>query len=355
MATVRGHHAIVALGAAALLASVFHHGSELNSLSNLTGPLVALTVDGGIALAVIYAGRRIASADFSPTEEWRIARWTVAGTVLAVTAIGATLVVRGFEGRALAEPPFPLLVAAGAGSLGGAIAGYHAARQAAEARRARDAVRAVSIVNHLLRHDLRNDLTTISGYADLAAEGDARGDAVEVIARTAAEGVDRIEETSAVADALLGNTDLRRVDLTDAVRRVTAGFADRSAVTVETDLDDDAPIAATDGVRSIVDNLIENAVEHGGPEPTVRVTVRDGDETVTLTVDDDGPGLPAERHGPLVKVDEEAGGLWLVATLAAEYGGDVVADDADLGGARFVVTFPRFDPSEYAAVAGSDT
>jgi len=356
MPTVRGHHAIVALGAAVFLASMVHHGSELGSISGLTGPVVALAVDGGIAVAVVYAGRRVATAGFSPSEEWRIARFTLAGTVLAVAAIGATLAVRGFEGRPLAEPAFPLLVAAGAGSLGGAVAGYHAARQAAEARRARDAVRAVSIVNHLLRHDLRNDLTTISGYADLAAEDGERGDAVEVIARTASEGVDRIEEASAVADALLGDTDLGRVDLTDAVRRVTAGFADRSVVTVETDLNDEAPIAATVGVRSIVDNLIENAVEHGGAEPTVRVTVRDGDETVTLTVDDDGPGLPPDRRGPLTAGDDEDGGLWLVATLAAEYGGDVTVGESDLGGARFVVSFPRFDPARSAATtADADT
>ncbi|WP_049984309.1 ATP-binding protein [Halorubrum sp. BV1] len=349
MRTPRGHHAIVALGAAAFLASVVHHGSELGSTSSLAGPLVALAVDGGIAVAVVYAGRRIAAAGFSRAEEWRIARFTLAGTVLAVAAIGATLAVRGFEGRPLAEPAFPLLVAAGAGSLGGAIAGYHAARQAAETRRARNAVRAVSIVNHLLRHDLRNDLTTIRGYADLAAEGRGRADAADVIARAAEQGVDRIEEASGVADALLGDADLRRIDLTDAVRRVTAGVADRPSVTVETDLADEAVIAATEGVRSIVDNLIENAVEHGGSEPTVRVTVREGDEAVVLTVDDDGPGLPPERHGPLTADNDGNGGLWLVATLAAEYGGDVTVGESDLGGARFVVTFPRFDPARSAA------
>ncbi|WP_256403015.1 ATP-binding protein [Halorubrum salinum] len=356
MRTPRGHHAIVALGAAAFLASVVHHGSELRSTPSLTGPLVALAVDGGIAVAVVYAGRRVGAAEFSPSEEWRIARFTLAGTVLSVAAIGATLAVRGFEGRPLAEPAFPLLVAAGAGSLGGAIAGYHAARQAAETRRARNAVRALSIVNHLLRHDLRNDLTTIRGYADLAAEGNGRSDAADVIAQAAEAGVDRIEEASAVADALLGDAELRRIDLTDAVRRVTAGVADRPGVTVETDIDDGAAIAATDGVRSIVDNLIENAVEHGGTDPTVRVTVREGEETVVLTVGDDGPGLPPERHGPLTAGDDDDGGLWLVATLAAEYGGDVTVGESDRGGARFVVTFPRFDPARSAATtADADT
>ncbi|MFC6772490.1 hypothetical protein [Halorubrum pallidum] len=41
MPTSRGHHAVVGLGVAAFLASALHHGTELDSLSNLTGPPVA--------------------------------------------------------------------------------------------------------------------------------------------------------------------------------------------------------------------------------------------------------------------------------------------------------------------------
>lgn len=101
MPTLRGHHTIVAVGAATFLAAAGHHGSELEALSNVAGPLVALTVDGGIAIDVVYDGRRIGAAEFSPGEEWQIAHWTLAGTISrslrSVDARGAQ--IRGATAR----------------------------------------------------------------------------------------------------------------------------------------------------------------------------------------------------------------------------------------------------------------
>ena len=372
MSTFRGNHAVSALGVGTLLAAVLHHGAEIGTVSGAAGPLLALALDGGIAVAVIATGRRIAARDLSATEEWRVARWAAGGAVLAVAAFGATLAVRVAEGRPLVEPLFPILVAAGAGSLGGATAGYYSVRQAAEARRARDAVRAVSFVNHLLRHDLRNDLSTIRGYADLLDGGTDGADHAATVASKAAEGLDRIEATSAVADAILGDADSSRVDLAETARGVLSGVADSESVTVEADLPESAPVAANDGVRSIVHNLVENAVEHAGPEVTVRVAVRvgaDGDlladgvtvaaDDVALVVEDDGPGLPPEiRDGSFFAdggADEDpdrgVSGLRLVATLAEAYGGSLDADESPLGGARFAVTLPHAP----AGSTGSDT
>ncbi|KKF39282.1 hypothetical protein FK85_29785 [Halorubrum saccharovorum] len=75
-----------------------------------------------------------------------------------------------------------------------------------------------------------------------------------------------------------------------------AGTADHPGVTVDADIAEAAPVRANEGLRSAVDNLVENAIEHAGPE----VTVRDGDERVTLTVADDGPGIPPERRDSLL-------------------------------------------------------
>ena len=366
MSRLRGHHAVSALGAGVLVAALVHHGAEVGVVEGAVGPLLALALDGGIAVAVIAAGRRIAARELSPAEEWRVARWAGAGTVLAVVAFAATLAVRAFEGRPLVEPAFPMLVAAGAGSLGGAIAGYYAVRQAAEARRARDAVRAVSFVNHLLRHDLRNDLSTIRGYAGLLADDADGSDHAETVAAKADEGLDRIEATSAVADAILGDADASRVDLAETTRDVLSGVTDGERATIETEIPESAPVAANDGVRSVVSNLVENAIEHADPGVTVRVGVRvpsddaanRRDDEVVLVVEDDGPGLPPEVRDGSFLADEAVGGasggvsgLRLVATLAEAYGGSLDAGESPLGGARFAVTLPHAPVDS----AGSDT
>ena len=336
----RGHLVVSGLGTALLAAAAAHHWIELGGVSDSLGPALALALDGGLALAVIYAGRRLSRAGLSRRGEWRVARWTVAGSVTALAALGATLLVRVFEGRPLVEPAFPLLVSAGAGALAGAVAGYYAVRQASEARRAREATRAVSFVNHLLRHDLRNDLSTIQGYADL--DGDARDpDHRAVISRKAQEGIDRIDATSGIADTLLGDATLRQMDLADTARAVVDDVERARDVTVETDLDEPAPVAATDGLRSVVDNLVENAAEHAGPGARVRVAVRVDSETVTLTVADDGPGIPPDRRDALFDAEGDMGGLRIVEALVDAYGGRVSVDDSELGGALFEVTIPR--------------
>ena len=381
MSTLRGHHAVSLIGAGLLAAAAVLHAAEIGTVENAAGPLLAFALDGGIAVAVLAAGRRIARRGLSPTEEWRVARWTATGTVLAVAAFAATLAVRAFEGRPLVEPAFPMLVAAGVGSLGGAVAGYYAVRQAAEARRARDAVRAVSFVNHLLRHDLRNDLSTIRGYADLLDGADDDSGHAATVATKAAEGLDRIEATSAVADAILGDADSSRVDLAETARDVLSSVDDDRPATVEADLPEAAPVAANDGVRSIVHNLVENAIEHGGPDVTVRVAVRVGadeesldaadpafsrdegvavaDDEVALVVADDGSGLPVEVRDGSFFADERSepgpnggvSGLRLAATLAEAYDGSLDAGESALGGARFAVRLPHAP----ADSAGSDT
>ena len=377
MSTLRGHYAVSLIGAGLLAAAAVLHAAEIGAVENAAGPLLAFALDGGIAVGVLAAARRIARRGLSPTEEWRVARWTATGTVLAVAAFAATLAVRAFEGRPLVEPAFPMLVAAGVGTLGGAVAGYYAVRQAAEARRARDAVRAVSFVNHLLRHDLRNDLSTIRGYADLLDGADDGSGHAATVATKAAEGLDRIEATSAVADAILGDADSSRVDLAETARDVLSSVDDDRPATVEADLPEAAPVAANDGVRSVVHNLVENAIEHGGQDVTVRVAVRVGadedasgdadsafggdegvavaDDEVALVVADDGPGLPPEiRDGSFFaegEPDRGVSGLRLVATLAEAYGGSLDAGESALGGARFAVRLPHAP----ADSAGSDT
>jgi two-component system, OmpR family, sensor histidine kinase PrrB len=103
-----------------------------------------------------------------------------------------------------------------------------------------------------------------------------------------------------------------------------------------------------DGLRLLVDNLLENALRHGGSRVAVTLE-RDARGDLLLTVDDDGPGIPVRDR---VKVFERFArgadstspgsglGLALVAQQAQLHGGDVRIGDSPQGGASLRVLLP---------------
>ena len=103
-------------------------------------------------------------------------------------------------------------------------------------------------------------------------------------------------------------------------------------------------------LAQVVRNLVDNAKRHATTK--VAVSVSNGDGTVALAVDDDGPGIPiADRERVFerfARLDEgrarDAGGsglgLAVVARIVTAHGGTVRVIDSELGGARFEVSLP---------------
>jgi signal transduction histidine kinase len=100
-------------------------------------------------------------------------------------------------------------------------------------------------------------------------------------------------------------------------------------------------------LEEMAGNLIDNAAKYGGGR--VFVTVAEADGCVTLTVEDDGPGIPEGIEARLfergLRLDTgEAGtglGLAIVRDVAAMYGGEVsLAASEDLGGLMAVLRLP---------------
>ena len=328
------------LGAALTVAAVNHHYAELEKLSWwLPGPLLAAVLDTLPPLALVYAGYWLARSDLDAENRWAVCVSTVGVSVVFLTAMWATIAVRRMEGRTVGEPAFPLLVAAGCGGVAGFAVGYYNAR----ARRSRTVAEALSFVNNFIRHDLRNDLSVIQGHADLLeagrpeADAPARPDSAAIIGEKVDEAMTRIETSCVVAETLAEEPDLERVDLATAVTETADRNEAAHGVPVTTDVPEQAPVVANAGVRSVVDNLVENAVERGV-------------DTVRLRVLDNGPGITDERQARMFDDgDSLEGGLRLVEALVDGYDGTVCVEDNEPRGTVFVVELEAAD----AAPGGS--
>ncbi|WP_435114869.1 sensor histidine kinase [Halolamina sp. C58] len=209
---------------------------------------------------------------------------------------------------------------------------------------------ALRFVNGLIRHDLRNDLNVIRGHAQLVdSDAEAAGDSPSIIAEKADEALARIDTTGVVAETLSGEAELAPIDLAAIAAEIAKGVEATYSITVTTDIPEQAPVTANKGLRSVVDNLLENAVEHNdADDPQVHVDVDVGGETVELTVTDNGPGLSEEQKERVLSgQDGNSGGLSLVRTLVEGYDGELRIEDNDPRGSVFVVALPyaNADPS----------
>jgi signal transduction histidine kinase len=197
-------------------------------------------------------------------------------------------------------------------------------------------------------HEINNPLGVILGYAKLLgrkADGAAARDLAVIEEETlrAKEIVDGLLDLSRPLPAPEAPVDLR-VLADDVVRRLgEAKLLD--GVTVEVAGEAIAPGHA-DKLRQVLVNLVRNAAEAAGPGGSVAVRVSAGADGAEVAVEDSGPGVDPEARPrlfePFFTTKPRGTGLGLAVSraIARAHGGDLAADAAPGGGARFALRIP---------------
>ncbi|SCZ65647.1 two-component system, OmpR family, sensor histidine kinase PhoQ [Thiohalomonas denitrificans] len=121
-------------------------------------------------------------------------------------------------------------------------------------------------------------------------------------------------------------------------------------VEVEKQLDGDCRFRGDEGdLMELLGNLLDNAWKWAGRKIWLRVEGGDHDSRFTITVEDDGPGIEAERAEQVlargVRLDEATPGhgigLPMVRDIVTAYEGTVAIEHSSHGGARIVVRLPQ--------------
>lgn len=212
-------------------------------------------------------------------------------------------------------------------------------------------------LNRLVRHDIRNDMSIVLGWAELLEEHvDEQGQEylttvltsgehileITELARDYAELVTSGEEINvrptSLRSVLQPELDLRRESFPEAEFVVVGEVPD-------------VEVMANEMLGSVFRNLLNNAVQHNdSADPVVEVTCDVDDDDVLVRVADNGPGIPDTQKESLFGKGEtgldSAGtgiGLYLVRTLVDQYDGRVRVEDNDPEGAVFHVELPRAD------------
>lgn len=149
-------------------------------------------------------------------------------------------------------------------------------------------------------HEMRNPLAAVRAQAEVArdaADEAQRRHALQKVIEAADRLSRLVEQLLLLAriEHAPAEQRLERCELDELVRAVIADLAP-AALAQDVELELEAPEAATVSgepalLESLVRNLVDNAIRHGGSGRTVRVAVHREGHAVTLAVADEGEGL----------------------------------------------------------------
>ena len=213
-------------------------------------------------------------------------------------------------------------------------------------------------------HELKTPLTAIQAYADTLLEGGLDDAAhnrgfVEQIAEAAERlhalildllALARIESDEQVFD--IRSIDLQHV--IDSCVREHAGVAEAKSIRLEAIAENGSPrvLADAEGLRTILDNLVDNALNYTPPGGEVTVNYGVEEDTVRITVCDTGLGIPKEHVDRIFerfyRVDRarsrELGGtglgLSIVKHLVGVFNGTITVESEINEGTTFTVALP---------------
>lgn len=203
-------------------------------------------------------------------------------------------------------------------------------------------------------HELRTPLTAMRADLDTLRIHDLPAEERQEVVADLARAQRRVEAIITALGQLASGQlaqpkDRELVDVTDLLDRV-AREATRPGGTVEIAVAADERLGSIwawpSGLRLAVDNLVRNAIRHGEATRIV-LTARREDAVMTIVVDDNGRGLPADEHrsvlgrftrGSTAAPGGSGLGLALVAQQARLHGGRIELSDSPLGGLRATLT-----------------
>jgi signal transduction histidine kinase len=221
-------------------------------------------------------------------------------------------------------------------------------------------------------HELRTPLTAMRADLDTLRIHDLPADEREEVVGDLLRAQRRVEAIITALGQLASGQlaqveDRELIDVTDMLDRVARENARvAGAVEIVVEADDIGMIWGwPGGLRLAVDNLVRNAVAHGGAT-RITLTARRTGDVLTIIVDDNGGGLPVDEHqvvlgrfarGSTAAPGGSGLGLALVAQQAALHGGSIELSDGPRGGLRATLTVrsspePTEDPDEAEAVSG---
>ncbi len=215
-----------------------------------------------------------------------------------------------------------------------------------------------------ISHEVKTPLSSILNYGTLLQQKDLSEEKRLEYAKAITEQTRRL--SSLVSGILrlnrLENQNIypnrQEYDLSEQLIECLLSFEDsweQKSITIVNEIDDDVKVNADPELLGLIwNNLFSNAVKYCNEGGTIRVRLKEQDDQVTVTVQDDGIGMTQETvnhifdkfyQGDTSHASEGNGlGMSMVREILNIVGGDIAISSTLGEGSQFVVTVPQEMP-----------
>jgi len=220
----------------------------------------------------------------------------------------------------------------------------------------KDAEDQAEFLHSLLRHDLSNKLQVIEGNLkmidrdDLAGVEDDYAEFLDHALNGIGDAIELIDNVRTL-HRLEGEEEAKPLNVQGVVKNAIErheALRQQREFTIDDRIDRPVEVLGGTILTELFSNLVENALVHSGGS-RIRVSADRREETVVVSVEDDGRGIPDGKKARILEKGYSGAGssgsglgMHLASEIASAYGGDFEVADSELGGARFDVCLQRY-------------
>ena len=201
----------------------------------------------------------------------------------------------------------------------------------------------INLINQILRHDIRNNLTVINSATRLFPK-DVNKNLIHAVQASVSKSISLINNMREVEKFITGNKKVMLIDLRKVINQVAESHFDFD---IDISVTGKAEVLADEAVSSVLDNLFNNAITHGKANK-IDVKIKKNKKGCEVRVSDNGLGIPDEIKKKLFDEGFTFGekghsglGLYIVKKIMDGYGGSIRVADNKPKGTVFILTFRR--------------
>jgi PAS domain S-box-containing protein len=216
--------------------------------------------------------------------------------------------------------------------------------------RKKESTQQATVLNRVLRHNIRNDLNVIITHAELMQSDPGNHQEYgELIVSKAWDLYEQSAYTKDIADILAkSSVKQQKHDVTEIIETTVEELRKHhTAASFETEIPD-VQVHAAPKLDIALDHLLRNAIEHNdAADPQVCVTVQQSNEpagTLHIQIKDNGPGIPEQERAVLLEGEETALehgsglGLWISNWIINRSGGRISFAENEPRGSQVTVS-----------------